>query len=88
MYVTSNAANKDYGYNTEVTQRSYVTIPVYLERGAYNVKYNWKSRGESCCDYGRAVIVPYSKNFVAGEVMNGLSKTTIPDGSIAIASGG
>ena len=84
LYVTSNAANKDYGYNTDVTQRSYVSIPVYLERGAYNVKYNWKSRGESCCDYGRAVIVPYSKNFVAGEVMNGLSNTTIPDGCIAI----
>lgn len=81
IYTTGNYTH---AYNNTVSSTVYAYKSLHFEGTKYIFQYNWKSNGESHNDYFRVFLAPVTAQLTAGELNQGLTYNTLPEGWIAV----
>lgn len=76
LYVSNDSSTYDYDFNTSSTSYAYVSLLV--PAGIQSISYDWRSYGESNCDYGRVYLLPENGT---------ISASSLPSGAIALMDG-
>lgn len=65
LYVTTGGSL--YGYNSGTQALATAEVLLEMNQGSYLVSYDWKAKGESTYDYGRAFVLPGTVDVVGLE---------------------
>ena len=86
LYVSNNGGTNTYTNDSPAT--IYASRMITFEAGKYDFSFDWQCKGEECCDYLRAALVPGTPELTGSATApNGLSLNSLPTGWIALDGG-
>ncbi len=87
MYITNDGQANAYTNNS--TSNAYAfRVFNFTDTGEYAYSFDWKAQGESCCDYGRAALMPGTFEPVGGNTTFAVAAGTNVPGAVADLTSG
>lgn len=89
LYITDDGSRYFYaspGTPSSANGISYAYIPIEFGAATYEIDFDWRAKGQTSLDYGRAFLAPFNVEFTEDELYSGISTTATPTGWIALDS--